>query len=58
MEATTMEYAYIQLHAPEPPQPRDEKSDRREQDNPYPDYEQSLIYEEECPARRVVVIDL
>ena len=53
-----MEYAYIQLHAPEPPQPRDEKSARREQDNPYPDYEQSLIYEEECPARRVVVIDL
>ena len=55
-----MEYAYIQLHAPEPPEPRDRRQ-KRDQDSPYPDYEQSRIYEDVDPNEdhgRVVVIDL
>ena len=54
-----MEYAYLQLHAPEPPRPLD--AEERERNNPYPDYEQSYIVEEnqsEDETPRVVVIDI
>jgi hypothetical protein len=59
MEARTMEYAYLQLRAPEPPEPRDRDEDRPV-DNPYPDFEQSHIFEQqdEDETRRVIVIDL
>ena len=59
-----MTYAYIQLHAPEPPPPRPLRDSGREiQDNPYPDYEQSYIIEEQGEDKNesddhVVVIDL
>jgi hypothetical protein len=60
MEATQMEYAYLQLHAPEPARPlRDDEA--RDRNNPYPDYEQSYIVEEnqsEDETPRVVVIDI
>ena len=54
-----MEYAYLQLRAPEPPEPRDRDEDRPV-DNPYPDFEQSHIFEQqdEDETRRVIVIDL
>ena len=55
-----MNYAYIQLHAPELPQPR--KQDKHSDNNPYPDYEQSFIVEDEDRTERedshVVVIEL
>jgi hypothetical protein len=55
-----MNYAYIQLHAPEPPQQREQ--DKRSNENPYPDYEQSFIIEDEDRSQRedshVVVIEL
>ena len=56
-----MNYAYIQLHAPEPPGPRD-IDENRDRDNPYPDFEQSFIVEDEPKSERedthVVVIEL
>ena len=56
-----MNYAYIQLHAPESPRPRDE-DEKRDRNNPYPDYEQSFIVEDEDKPQRedshIVVIDL
>ena len=59
-----MTYAYIQLHAPEPSPPRAHRDGSREvRDNPYPDYEQSYIIEEQGEDKNetdghVVVIDL
>ena len=56
-----MHYAHIQLHAPEPPRPR-ETDEKRDRNNPYPDFEQSFIVEDEDKPRRedshIVVIDL
>ena len=55
-----MHHAYIQLHAPEPQRPR-ETDEKRDRNNPYPDFEQSFIVEDEEPWREdshVVVIDL
>jgi len=56
-----MKYAYLRLHAPEPPAPRDSDEDR-DRNNPYPDFEQSRIFEQpdedEDDARRVVVIEI
>jgi hypothetical protein len=59
MEARTMKHAYLQLHAPAPPEPRD-RDESRLVDNPYPDFEQSHIFEQqdEDEDRRVIVIDL
>ena len=62
-----MVYAYIQLHAPEllpPPPPRHPRPSGREiLDNPYPDYEQSYIIEEQREDEdesdgHIVIIDL
>ena len=59
-----MTYAYIQLHAPEPPPQRPLRdSDRGILDNPYPDYEQSYIIEEQGEDKNesdghIVIIDL
>jgi len=59
-----MTYAYIQLHAPEPPTPHTRRDSGRETpENPYPDYEQSYIIEEQGEDKNetdghVVVIDL
>ena len=59
-----MTYAYIQLHAPEPQSQRPLRDSGREiLDNPYPDYEQSYIIEEQGEDKNesddhVVVIDL
>ena len=59
-----MTYAYIQLHAPEPLPPRPLRdSDREILDNPYPDYEQSYIIEEQHEDENesdghIVIIDL
>ena len=57
-----MNYAYLQLHAPEPPRPREE-DEKRDRNNPYPDFEQSFIVEDESKSERqesrgVVVIDI
>ncbi len=56
-----MNYAYIQLHAPEPPQrPRLDKK-KQQNDNPYPDYEQSYLIEDhdnKTENSHVVVIEL
>ena len=55
-----MNYAYLQLHAPEPPQQREQV--KRSEEKPYPDYEQSFIVEDEDRTERedshVVVIEL
>ena len=54
------EYQYLYLRAPEPSRPRDSK-EQGEQDNPYPDYEQSYIFEDKPSPRdddRVVIIQL
>ena len=54
-----MNYEYLQLHAPEPPSPCTDVE--RDRNNPYPDYEQSYIIEEnqsEDETPRVVVIDI
>ena len=59
-----MTYAYIQLHAPEPSPPRAHRDGSREvRDNPYPDYEQSYIIEEQGEDKNesdghIVIIDL
>ena len=57
-----MNYVYIQLHAPEPPQrPRLDKKKQQQSDNPYPDYEQSYIIEDhdnKTENSHVVVIEL
>ena len=45
-----MNYAYLQLHAPAPPQRREQ--DNRNDENPYPDYEQSFIVEDEDRTER------
>jgi len=56
-----MYYAHIQLHAPEPPRPRD-PDEERDRNNPYPDFEQSFIVEDEEKPQpedsHIVVIDL
>ena len=60
-----MTYAYIQLHAPEPlpPCPPRERSGKEVLDNPYPDYEQSYIIEDQHKDEdesdgHIVIIDL
>ncbi len=57
-----MTYAYIQLHAPEPPRrPHTSTTDaERDRNNPYPDFEQSYVVEEaeDRDDTHVVVIDL
>tara|TARA_R110000824_G_C14669334_1_gene618857 strand:+ start:257 stop:436 length:180 start_codon:yes stop_codon:yes gene_type:complete len=59
MEVKTMKYAYLQLHAPAPPEPRD-RDETRPVDNSYPDFEQNHIFEQqdEDETRRVVVIEI
>ena len=56
-----MHHAHIQLHAPEPPRLREE-DEKRDRANPYPDFEQSFIVEDEDKPKRegshIVVIDL
>ena len=57
-----MTYAYIQLHAPEPPREPQRPLDdvERDRNNPYPDFEQSYVVEEaeDRDDTHVVVIDL
>ena len=59
-----MNYAYIQLHAPDPPQRPRLDREERERINPYPDYEQSYIIEDQdgdeqsLEDSHVVIIEL